>query len=187
MRIAVALRHANAFHAAGDGRVRIFVHDLMRGHRDGLQAGRTESIHGGCRHRHRQPSQNGRNTRDIRSLHAVRLCASQNHIADFRRIERRRFTQNILDAMRRQIFRTRHVERAAKRFCQRGAGTGYHHCFSHECSFPRRSHKCERGTHECVRYDATFLSKSANVRPSSVFRQLFQQRRGSPIDSMTRS
>ena len=85
-----------------------FVHDLMRRHRDGLQAGGAESIDGGGRNRHRKPSQNGRHARDVRPLHAMRLGAAQNHVADFSGIERRRLAQHIADAMRRQIFRTRH-------------------------------------------------------------------------------
>ena len=45
MRIAVARRHADALDASADGRIRAFVHDLVRRHRDRLQTRRAEAVH----------------------------------------------------------------------------------------------------------------------------------------------
>ena len=56
------------------------------------------------------PARMRRDARDVRSLHAVRLRAAQDHVANLGGIERRRFAQNVLNAMRGQIVRTRHVE-----------------------------------------------------------------------------
>ncbi len=56
------------------------------------------------------------------ALCAVGLAAAEDHVFDFRGIELRRFAQDILDAMRGQVFRARHIERAAEGFGERRCG-----------------------------------------------------------------
>ena len=103
--IVVANDQADALHTAADRGVRAFIHDLMRRHRNGLQAGRAEPVHRDGGGRNRQPSQQRRNPRDVVALHSVGLPASEDHVFDFRGIELRRLAQNILDAMRGQLLR----------------------------------------------------------------------------------
>jgi hypothetical protein len=43
-------------------------------------------------------------------LRAMRLSAAEHHIFDLGGIERRSLAQHILNAMRRQIIRARHIE-----------------------------------------------------------------------------
>ncbi len=131
IRAIVALRHANALDAATDRRVHPFIHDLVRDQRDGLQSGRAESIDRGPGNRCGQTGEHGGDARDIVPLRTMRLAAAENHVFDLCWIELRRFAQNIFDAMRGQLIRTRDVERPAKRFSQRGTRTGNYHCFSH--------------------------------------------------------
>ncbi len=56
------------------------------------------------------PAINEATSRYIGALHAVRLGAAEDNVADLGRIERRSLAQNIPDAMRGQVVRARHVE-----------------------------------------------------------------------------
>ncbi len=178
--IVIANDQADAFHAAADGRVRAFADDLVSRHRNRLQAGRTEPIHGDRRGRNRQTGQQRGHAGDVVALHAVRLAAAENDVFDLLRIELRRFAQHILDAMRGQLVRPRHVEGAAKRFRKPGSRTGNYYGFSHGfvTAFGRWSF--------AKPYAAALLSlsKSAKVRPSAA--NCFSSGAGSQSSPWTR-
>ena len=82
--IVVANDQTDGFHAAADGGLGAFAHDLVRGHRNGLQAGRTEAVHGDGGGRNREAGEQRRHARDVVALHAVRLAAAEDHVFDFR-------------------------------------------------------------------------------------------------------
>src|SRR4051794_8259426 len=129
--IVVANDEADGFHAAADGSVGALCDDLVRSHRNGLQSGRAETVHSDGGRRYRKPCEQRGDARNVMTLNAVRLSASENHVFNFAGIELRSFAQDILDAMRSHFFGTRHVERAAKRFGEAGARTGYYYGFFH--------------------------------------------------------
>ncbi len=52
--------------------------------------------------------------RDVVTLHAMRLAATENDVFDFFGVELRGLAQNVPDAMGGQVFGPRHVEGAAK-------------------------------------------------------------------------
>ena len=122
----------DALHAAADGHVQSFIDDLMRGHRNGLQARGAVPAHGQTGNRGGQPGPDERDTRDVVALLPKWLAATNDHFFDFRRVQLRRFAQQVLDAMRRQVVGPGHIERAAKRFCQGGTRASNDYGFSHK-------------------------------------------------------
>src|SRR6266481_1858057 len=145
---AVALRHADAFHAAAHRRVGPFMDDLVRRHGNGVQSRGAEAVDGGSANRSGQTGQHGRDARDVVALGTMRLAAAQNDIFDLFGIELRSFAQHILNAMRGEFIRTRDVERSAKGFGECGPRAGYDNGFSHAAA-------------------VCFLSKSAKPLPCS--------------------
>src|SRR5262249_44146071 len=127
----VADGEADAFDAAANRRIDSFMDNLVRNQRDGLQSGRTKTVHGEAGDRGREPGEHRGDPRDVVSLRPVRLTTAQDHVLDLGRIELRRFAQHALDAVRSQIVRAGDVERSTKRLGQRRARTGYDYSFSH--------------------------------------------------------
>ena len=114
MRIHTALHHADAFDASRHNRLNTLLRDGMGGHRDRLQTGSAKAIHRDPGYRYRQASQHRSPPRNIQPLGSMRLCTAQNHILDLRRIERRGLPQHVPNAVRGQILRPGHIERATK-------------------------------------------------------------------------
>ena len=79
----VAHGHADALNPAANDGVRALVHDLVRGHGNGLQSGRAEAVDGGPGHGSRQSGQHGCHTCHVVSLRAVRLAAAQDDVFNF--------------------------------------------------------------------------------------------------------
>jgi hypothetical protein len=65
------------------------------------------------------------------ALGTVRLAAAQDDVLDFLLVELRRLAEHVGDAVRCQVRRQRHVERAALRLGERRTGAGDDDSFSH--------------------------------------------------------
>jgi hypothetical protein len=100
-------------------------------HRNGLQAGRAEPVHGGAGRRHRQPGAHRRHARDVVALRPVRLAAAEDHVLHFLHVELRHLTEGVLDAMRGEIVGPGQVERSAERLRKGRSRAGDDDGFSH--------------------------------------------------------
>src|SRR5208283_5416800 len=84
-------------------RVATSAHDLIRGQRDRLQAGRAKPVEGDSADRSWQTGQQRGNSRDVVSLRAMGLPAAENDVFDLARIKLRCLAQHILNAVRCQV------------------------------------------------------------------------------------
>ena len=131
MGIIIARNETDAFDSAANHRLGAFAHDLVGSHRNGLQARRAESVDCNSGRSNREPGPYCGEPSYVLSLRAVRLPTAKDHVLNLFRIELRRLAKDIFNAVRGQVFWSRHIERTAKRFGQGGAGTGNYYCFSH--------------------------------------------------------
>ena len=75
----------------------------MRRHRNRLQAGRAVPAHRQTGNAGWQTGPDKRHARDVVALLPEGLAATDDHFFDFRGVQLRRFAQEVLDAMGRQV------------------------------------------------------------------------------------
>ena len=112
--VVVARHQRDTFDATCDDCIARSAEDLIRGLRDGLKAGRAETVESESADGSRQTGQQSGDSGNVVTLRTVRLSTTENDVFDFAGIELRCFAQHILNAMRGKFFGTRQVERSTK-------------------------------------------------------------------------
>ena len=132
MQVHFLLHSGDGFHAACDEHIALTRDDALRGHRDGLQAGRAETINGCARHTVRHASTQSGLTSDVPAGRAFGVGAAHEHVIDLSGVDARALDR-VLNGVAAERRAVGHVESALPALGQGGAGGTYDYCISHLC------------------------------------------------------